>query len=101
MSYEGYSQFLCAKGHYWTVDCYAVDFCDDNKCPECGSKAVWENMVNTTNGSYEGNERIDGYVELEVLEEAKTCKCDKCGNEHVVEPVRYKVPKGKGRKIRR
>lgn len=87
MSYEGYSQFLCKYGHYWTEDCYSADL-RDSKCPH-GHPAVWENMVNTTNGSYdeETGEQIDGYIELKIRSK-RTCK--HCGT---VTEIRYKQPK--------
>lgn len=87
MSYEGYSQFLCKKGHYWTVDCYLVEcLLEKNMCPICHQPAIWENMVDETNGSYEDNIRIDGYVELEVKNK-KICECCK----RVLETT-YKIP---------
>ena len=95
MSYEGYSQLLCKYGHYWTVDCYQVaDSLHDNLCPH-GHPAVWENMVNTTNGSYDDYygtvERIDEYVELKPK---KMVKCEHCGS---VLEERYNIPKPKRR----
>jgi hypothetical protein len=68
MSYEGYSQFLCKKGHYWEMDCYYADY-EEHICPKCKGKAVWENMVDTTNDA--GNP-----VELKVAKE-EYCEC--CG----------------------
>lgn len=95
MSYEGYSQFLDKVGHYWTIDCNIEgDNIGDNKCPICKEKAVWRNMVNTTNGSWddEGN-RIDGYIELKVKKKISgLCSC--CGKEHVCE-INYHIPKRK------
>ena len=84
MSYEGYSQFLCKNGHAWTADCMRTDM--ETKCPACGEFKVWENIVNVTNGSFEGNERIDGYVELEILEEKVCSEC------HRPTETRYKIP---------
>lgn len=85
MSYEGYRQYLCPTGHYWTVDCYEVD---DRNCPVCGRLECWHNSVDTTNGSWdeEGN-RIDGYISLELFEEV-VCSC--CGH---VKEIRYKIPR--------
>ena len=97
MSYEGYSQFLCKKGHLWLEDCNnAPPELKDNLCKTCGESAVWENMVNTTNGSYDDDEkRIDGYIELEILQQ--DC-CHECKS--ILETV-YRIPqsiKYKGRK---
>jgi len=99
MSYEGYEQVLCENGHYHTYDCYDFWEAKGWSCPNCGAKAVWSNMVDVTNGSYEtdeegrilldkeGNEiRIDGYVELCILDE---CKCDHCDS---ILERRYKIP---------
>lgn len=47
MSYEGYSQRLCSRGHYWTHDC-SIEI---EKCPFCKCKSIWERMVDTTNDS--------------------------------------------------
>ena len=90
MSYEGFSQFLCKNGHYWRDDCTMVaPELKDNMCLICGNPAIWENMVNTTNGSFDTDDngkelidskgspiRIDGYVELKVKDQqcCKECK---------------------------
>jgi hypothetical protein len=76
MSFEGYYQVLCRKGHYHTEDCYDHPLFAENDryidptkpvwtCPDCGAAARWSNLVDVTNGSYdeEGN-RIDGAVVL-------------------------------------
>ena len=92
MSYEGYSQFLCKKGHYWKVGCYdqhqmyeADDEVIKEKCPTCSEEEVWENSVNTTNGSWDDDgTRIDGFVELKVKSETSG-KCSACGEKHICE----------------
>jgi predicted nucleic-acid-binding Zn-ribbon protein len=74
-----------------------ADF-NESKCPTCGNKPVWENMVNVTNGSFDTNpktgkeERIDGYIELKIK---KRTRCDKCNS--TLETI-YKIPKSKRRK---
>lgn len=95
MSYEGYCQVLCENGHQRIFD--LVDPGLDWRCPEkdCGKPMVWWNMVDQTNGSFgideNGNEiRIDGYIELQILENPKTC--EHCGN--LIGPHRYKIPQG-------
>ncbi len=95
MSYEGYSQFLCKKGHYWTVDCNELMYAEDKqKCPKCGEEEVWENMVNVTNGSWDDDgTRIDNYIELKQKKKISgVCSC--CGEEHVCEKT-YFIPKDK------
>jgi len=98
MSFEGYYQLVCTNGHQYNADLYGEE--EHTKCPICNSCAKWWNLVNLTNGSFEGdgdNEtRIDGYVELVVEKAAKTCKCDKCGNDHIIEQETYLVPTKEG-----
>lgn len=95
MSYEGYVQYLCKHGHYWTLDAY-WDYFDDSRqpqCPFCGEEHVWRNPVDETNGSYYEGERIDGYVELEKIDEGqKEIKCPMCGYEQEYKPPKYKIP---------
>lgn len=114
MSYEGSIQRLCKNNHYSIIDCY--DEYDEEVC-HCGEPFIWRNGVDLTNGSFcsewdevnnrcldtycdekqhkycqEHHGRIDGYVDLEMLEEAvyKECKC--CGSKKLVKEARYKVP---------
>lgn len=47
MSYEGYTEYLCANGHHFTVDCYDVA---PPGCPRCSSPLAWEHAVDETNG---------------------------------------------------
>lgn len=79
MSYEGYVQMLCKKGHYWTHDAYDKDIL----CPDCGGEAVWCNNVDETNCE------AAGYVELETLKIERRPHCKNITNR------RYKIPKGK------
>ena len=96
MSFEGFNQLLCKKGHYFNLDVYDARDIEDIKCPVCKENVAWYNIVDVTNGSYEGDERIDGYIDLKIKTEEKTCKCSKCSNVHVVEVETYKIPKKGG-----
>jgi len=101
MSFEGYYQMWCEKGHYFTEDAnssrlYFSDPLEANiKCPICKSKLAFWNLVNIINGPYKEisvrAKRIDGYIEPE-LKSIKTC--DKCGS--VLEEI-YEIPKTKRR----
>jgi len=92
MSYEGYVQIMCKKGHQWQKDCYDFESMDAERCPHCRSKAVWYNCVDLTNGSFEDGKRIDGYVELKVRKK-KVCRCCKRELETI-----YYIPKTKPEK---
>lgn len=92
MSYEGFYQRICEKGHYWEIDAYSAEA--NSHCPVCQKKIVWENQVDQTNGSYDEDcNRIDGYVSLRPF---KVKKCKECGT---VLLELYKPPKGQGRKV--
>ena len=99
MSYEGFEQFLCKNGHYYTVDAYGDK---PKECYTCGAKFVWWNAVDQTNGSYEydecGNEvQIDGYIELLLEKEQEYCVCS-CGYKHLKSAPVYKIPEVGGHK---
>lgn len=89
MSFEGFYQRLCENRHHYTVGL----FFEETQCPECGSHYIlWENLVDTTNGSWDINdERIDDYVELEVDDPAEFNTCD-LGYKHKIKAAAYKVP---------
>ena len=108
---------------------YYMDMDDAESYPlwtcSCGAHATWWNLVDETNGSYctawddeknaccdheycDENQhalckqkcgRIDGFVDLEVLEkqEVEVCKC--CNNSKVVKERTYKIPEGVGHKV--
>ena len=109
MSYEGYSQFWCKKGHYWTKDCYELpnlmyEESKKQKCPICDGEEVFENMVNVTNGSFDDDgTRIDGFIQPKEKQKISgICSC--CGKEHVCS-ITYYIPKlkksnsGKSKKV--
>ena len=95
MSYEGYNQRLCAKGHLRTFDAYD-DYADDNGDPKatrvcsCGSQFVYLNPVDQTNGDVLDDPSTLPYP-FEVEEEAETAVCN-LGHTHVVKEARYKIP---------
>ena len=93
MSYEGYSQFWCKKGHYWTEDAYTVDTYGVMKCPICNNEFVFENMVDVTNGSFDDDgTRIDNFINPEIKKK-EVIGCKNCGKEKICECSLYKIPK--------
>jgi hypothetical protein len=110
MSFEGYYQILCRNGHIGGADCYDDPNFDGTgsayrdsdtdplwHCVECNEVAAWWNLVDITNGSYYQDERIDGYVELELATEPDVCTCE-CGYVHPKsgELSTYHIPKEDG-----
>ena len=95
MSYEGYEQYWCKNGHYWTIDS-SLTMWDERKqkCPICGEMEVFSNGVNTTNGSFDGDERIDGFIQPELISKHQA-QCEYCNKEHICECSIYKIPQEK------
>lgn len=84
MSFEGYTQYLCPMGHYWT---HEVHYENDNICDFCDQEAVEQNLVDLTNGVEEG------YREIIEIAPAKTKMCMACEHEEEVEPARWRFKK--------
>jgi len=85
MSFEGYYQLVCKRGHEsW---CAAYDplpaLCGSRLCNE---PVIWSNLVDQTNGSGGGR------VVLRLVESTQfeVCKC--CGNTSITEAARYEIP---------
>ena len=92
MSYEGYVQTICQKGHYMVVDAYEFD---ESKfiCPWCKSGLSEWNGVDDTNG--------DGlkYTIVPILAtKPKHCICKDCGHKHCIVQATYRFPKNSGAK---
>lgn len=86
MSYEGTEVYICAAGHMWDQDCFEVD---PDYCPECSQPVAWWYGVDQTN-------HCGVWPVPEPVKVAKTCKCSVCGNAHMVEKARYKIPNNCG-----
>lgn len=81
MSYEGYTQYLCAKGHYNVRD----SFDDEDHCSFCGGKYVWHNAVDQTNDN-----PPEFPMDKLLVTPAETC--DKCGCKAIDKPAIYRKP---------
>jgi hypothetical protein len=90
MSYEGYTQRLCATGHLEDVDCYP-NF--DDKC-SCGAFIVFKNMVDETNGCAAINEQGHcqcGYIPIEQFPVKRPAiHCSNCTQ--IIEQPLYDIP---------
>ncbi len=83
MSYEGYREILCEKGHYRV--CNAHYSAEDESCPNCEAATAWTHEVDQTNGEGEP-------YPLEVDVESVISQCVECGHKAPIEPTRFKVP---------
>ena len=85
MSYEGYVQMLCERGHYEIKN--AHDNKNDN-CYACGAPFIWFNNVDDTN--------IDnhGFIEMKqfLMNPAITETCTHCKHVKEVAAEVYRVP---------
>jgi hypothetical protein len=53
MSFEGFYEYICEKGHYKSVDVYNDSH--SGSCDKCGSKWGYSHLVDQTNGYEEDN----------------------------------------------
>jgi hypothetical protein len=92
MSFEGYYQILCRNGHIGGADCY-----DDPNFD--GPEQVQVEGVGDVGHPHwrYKDERIDGYVDLELATEPDVCTCE-CGYVHPKngELPTYKIPEAGG-----
>ena len=98
MSFEGYYQALCERGHEMGCDCYEGDP-EKNTC-SCGAPVAWWNLVDTTNGSFEQRQgkriRVDTFIKLRIKTPEKFCLCPTCGVSHIAEEATFYIPKERG-----
>lgn len=85
MSYEGYTQRLCSRGHLTIEDAYPefeLKYC---RVKDCGCSFVWEHAVDQTNDN--------GFkVYLTVKSFAEYKECPHCGNRELVNERVYEIP---------
>lgn len=91
MSFSGFYQCLCAKGHAFDVDCFEAH--SSIACPHCKKSVAWWNLVDTTNGF-----ELEDCVELKESHAAINFTCGHCNQTKLVEPVRFFIPLDKGHK---
>lgn len=83
MSYEGYTQNLCANGHGFHEDAHAVHH---QVCGECGAPGVWCNPVDETNCESYGEIDLSPFI----ISAPKPERCN-LGHEHQGAYV-YRIP---------
>lgn len=62
MSYEGYDEYLCERGHYSQTDAYDEKL---ETCPVCGARLAYWSSVDETNGVEDGNELTQATEKLQ------------------------------------
>jgi hypothetical protein len=89
MSFEGYYQRLCRKGHFSAKALYDKTRWD-SACYVCGENIVWWNLVDQTNS--------DAYeVPLEMVTEAEFWECEHCNSRRLTAHPTYRIPDAKSR----
>lgn len=96
MSYEGYIQALCEKGHYNQFpDRMDFDLESEGSCQICGGKIVWVNSVDDTNGDAWGCIPHDLFnAFLSSFEKVETCNL---GHQHITSHATYDQPSAEER----
>lgn len=89
MSYEGSEYFLCEKGHLNCFDAYSEE--EESLCRYCGSRLVWNQSVDYTNGTditdphtYLRDLEVDHYEDIPME--------DHYGNKYFSQKTCYKIP---------
>lgn len=85
MTYSGYYQVLCNKGHLEELDCFLFEI-ENSKC-FCGESIVFYNSVSSTNGEDWGS--IDFSRFILTGEVRETCNLHV---EHITQHATYRVP---------
>lgn len=103
MSYEGYEQHICAKGHLfnhadsWTEDavCNAYLLSPDDVEKRCGAPTAFINSVDDTNCDSHGLILERDWLKLKIAEPIMIkvkCECGHGKVEREGEPARYRIP---------
>lgn len=86
MSYEGHTQNICERGHYFEDDAH-----EEEPLCTCGAAAVFTNQVDDTNCDAYGLIPVEEVAKLKIADRVtETCPC--CAHEKVIERERYRVP---------
>lgn len=96
MSYEGFIQALCEKGHYNQFE-DRMDFDPEayGSCRICKSKIAWVNSVDDTNGDAWGFIPPDLFnAFLSSFEKVETCNL---GHQHITSHATYDQPSAEER----
>lgn len=97
MSYEGYEEFLCENGHYYTAAC-AFESESTAKCPHCKKKTKWWNAVDQTNGMDEDVPATMSAPKKEIGFDDKW-KEDHYGNKYAVKILKFEPDSDRWRKF--
>lgn len=91
MSYEGFEEHICAKGHQFDTSPSAwFDDYDAPKCPYCFSPTKFCNSVDQTNGPSQGEIDEEGWKSILITPEVSQ-KCN-LGHFHVLSQAVYRIP---------
>ena len=101
MSFEGYSKFLCERGHLHQMDVFADEnpfnqWAEDDAVAKwrcyCAAGLAWWCTVDQTNCEVDEETGLEpGDVQLEIDKPAVTHTCN-FGHAHTIEEETYKIP---------
>lgn len=81
MSWEGFYQAICERGHLYEGD--AAD-----RCPRCDQRACWMNAVSDTNGDHEGYIFPQDFAQFYYKDDAEGLPTYLVPSEEDVKPLR-------------
>lgn len=88
MSFEGYDRYLCQNGHLTEIDVYDPINNEDLPCQICGTKMVWHETIDETNGN-----DPNSVTQLKIRTKRKLKRCKHCNCISVEKHETYKIPK--------
>ena len=85
MSFEGFNEYLCENGHYFSCDVFMDQ---PVQCPVCRARLKYSRMVDQTNGIIEG-EPGTYPAELVTIGYTDIPKVDRLGNKYFTTINKY------------
>lgn len=89
MSYEGFEQHICERGHLFEID-DSTYLEEPVRCPTCAALPAWTNYVDETNCDEVGIILDEGFETLKLTDQ-ETQVCD-LGHTHVTAEATYRIP---------
>ena len=96
MSYEGYEEFICTNGHYWTEDAMTFSYGTEEeqatacKCNYCKEPYHYARSVDETNGIIEEDIRTQRARLIEIGFD-NVWHEDHLGNKYATKELKYKI----------
>ena len=88
-SFDGYTQCICRKGHYFIGSCDSM-VCNFCIIPSCHAESAWENIVDCSEIENAGFIPMEALAQfMRSMEVAEQCSL---GFRHILQPAVYRIP---------